>query len=527
MPSIRQSALLLAVLCALQVIAVGALLLLPAGSVLHQPILIAALAMAAGGFAIGGWNAVRVTKERAATLHTARAIAGGQLDSCRNSPAFDTAGEMQSTLQDIATREAQFVRTTGKHAAELAGEAASLAGTSAELVRSSSQTNNKAISVASASEQMSASLAQMSESTNTLSMNFRTVAAAVEEMTASIADVAKNTERSASVAKEAEELAQRSNQSITELDSAAEEIGKVIQVIEDIAEQTNLLALNATIEAARAGEAGRGFAVVASEVKELARQTAEATSDIQRRIAHIQAASREAVTNMGHIGKAITQVNGTARSIAAAVDQQSIATKEIAANVAQSASSSNVVSDGVAQCAQASHEIAQSIADVSGEAQRNARTAGRLEGASANLGQLGAALVEAVRSFSKRTDGFDLLGFQAGHIGWKKRLAEVLAGKTTITERDVSDHHQCALGKWYDTDGKARWGHLTAFRTLHDEHAEFHRLARAIAAAVVKQDLQTAHDDYEKLSDLSVTVVNRLRQLEDEAANSADLVTAR
>ena len=64
----------------------------------------------------------------------------------------------------------------------------------------------------------------------------------------------------------------------------ADEIGKVIEVIQDIAEQTNLLALNATIEAARAGDAGKGFAVVATEVKELAKQTANATIDIRKRI---------------------------------------------------------------------------------------------------------------------------------------------------------------------------------------------------------------------------------------------------
>ncbi|MGH6945986.1 MAG: methyl-accepting chemotaxis protein, partial [Kiloniellales bacterium] len=64
------------------------------------------------------------------------------------------------------------------------------------------------------------------------------------------------------------------------LRSALDKVGQVAQTINAIARQTNLLALNATIEAARAGAAGRGFGVVAGEVKQLARETAEATAEI-------------------------------------------------------------------------------------------------------------------------------------------------------------------------------------------------------------------------------------------------------
>jgi len=81
-----------------------------------------------------------------------------------------------------------------------------------------------------------------------------------------------------SITDEAVSEAKSASDNVDELGKAAQEISKVTEAITEISEQTNLLALNATtIEAARAGEAGKGFAVVANEIKELARQTAEAT----------------------------------------------------------------------------------------------------------------------------------------------------------------------------------------------------------------------------------------------------------
>ena len=64
----------------------------------------------------------------------------------------------------------------------------------------------------------------------------------------------------------------------------ADNIKKIVAVVENIAFQINLLALNANVESARAGKYGKGFAVVANEIKELARQTAEATREIKKQI---------------------------------------------------------------------------------------------------------------------------------------------------------------------------------------------------------------------------------------------------
>ena len=90
------------------------------------------------------------------------------------------------------------------------------------------------------------------------------------------------------VAKDAVNRASDMTHEVEALGVASTAIGDVIKIISSIADQTNLLALNATIEAARAGEVGRGFAVVAGEVKDLARETADATQRVAQQIAGIQ-----------------------------------------------------------------------------------------------------------------------------------------------------------------------------------------------------------------------------------------------
>ena len=71
-----------------------------------------------------------------------------------------------------------------------------------------------------------------------------------------------------------------------------------------------MLALNAAIEAAGAGEAGKGFAVVANEVKELAKQTAEATGEIRQQIGNMQGNMSVAVNAVSGITAVIKEMSG-------------------------------------------------------------------------------------------------------------------------------------------------------------------------------------------------------------------------
>jgi methyl-accepting chemotaxis protein len=131
---------------------------------------------------------------------------------------------------------------------------------------------------------------------------------------------------------------------MTSLDSAAHEIGKVIGIISDIAEQTKLLALNASIEAASAGDAGKGFAVVATEVKELARQTANATQKIHSEVENMQKSVDGSVKAIESIASVIERVNSISQTIAGAVEPQSATIGQISSNI----SSVNIATSGIA-----------------------------------------------------------------------------------------------------------------------------------------------------------------------------------
>jgi methyl-accepting chemotaxis protein len=115
--------------------------------------------------------------------------------------------------------------------------------------------------------------------------------------------------------------------------SSTDQIGRVVGIITEIADQTKLLALNATIEAARAGKSGSGFSVVANEVKELARQTMEATEEIAQIVDRIGEEADNSSTAIQRMAQTIGEVSEIATMVSVAVEEQSATVAEISGSM--------------------------------------------------------------------------------------------------------------------------------------------------------------------------------------------------
>jgi methyl-accepting chemotaxis protein len=272
----------------------------------------------------------------------------------------DELGEVSRLFNLFMDKLQEILRGVSSHTNKLATASQVLLESNKQITIHSGETANQSNSA--------------SRATQTVTQNLQSLSTGAREMTLTIQSISANTNEATKVAASAVGAAQAANATVTKLGDSSAEIGMVIKVITSIAQQTNLLALNATIEAARAGESGKGFAVVANEVKELAKQTAQATEDISRKITAIQMDTKDAVAAIGTVSGVINQINDISATIAAAIEEQSATTNEMTRNANEAATGAGDISaniGGVAQAAegtlaraQESQKAAQELASI-------------------------------------------------------------------------------------------------------------------------------------------------------------------
>ncbi len=351
-------------------------------------------------FSIFAFLAIRSITSR---LHQADAFTEkfgqGNLTVVSGISGTDELGKIGSSLDAMATNLRQMISQVSTNAVNLDSTSGQLLEIAGQVSASSDDVSGRSNSVAAAAEEMSANMTSVAAAVEETSTNVSIMAGAVHEMTGTIGKITQDTENARSITENAVSQSQRASKRVNELGTAASQIGKVTETITEISEQTNLLALNATIEAARAGEAGKGFAVVANEIKELAKQTAEATMDIRENIESIQSSTSVTVTEIGGIADIVNEVNEIVSGIATALEEQAATTQEISENVSQASQGIQEVTENVAQSSIVAGEVASDIAEVNAESVAINSSSTELAGSAEKLNELAGALTTLVKQF--------------------------------------------------------------------------------------------------------------------------------
>lgn len=107
------------------------------------------------------------------------------------------------------------------------------------------------------------------------------------------------------------------------------------------------------------------------------------------------------------------------------------------------------------------------------------------------------------------------------HSSWKFKLRDFLDGKPGLTAAQASNHHECDLGKWPYSEGRAKYGKLPEMVALEKEHEVLHTTVKTIMDLKAAGKVKEAEAEYLKVAPLSTKILDLLTAIESRVARMA------
>lgn len=404
---------------------------------------------------------------------------------------------LSHSINELVTNLRERGSTGLQRVVTLSVEANETAILAADLFSNLRSVDTDAQSVASAAEQMSGSAKEIDVYGKNISEQAQNAQSLTEQGI-------QASEQAAAVMGEIVTSVEESVESVSKLKSFSEQISAISDDIKKIADNTNLLAINAAIEAARAGEAGKGFAVVADEVRRLSGHTKNATTQVT-----------ELTTNLAieaeNVLDAMTRSRTSVEAGDTAIGDVSKIVSEVNENIIQVTKSASQISDALLEQQKAAEDVSEGITRIAGNASESVV---RIEQIMEAMDHVQRVVTEQMGTYgSIKVPNKTIMLAQSDHVIWKKRLANMMAGRTGLHADELADHHSCRLGKWYDLVDDPKITSHPSFKALIGPH----ELVHSHGIQAVKYYNAGQHDaalaEIEEVAKASEVVLSLLRSL--------------
>ncbi|MFK5985502.1 MAG: protoglobin domain-containing protein [Pseudomonadota bacterium] len=304
---------------------------------------------------------------------------------------------------------------------------------------------------------------------------------------------------------------------ITDLNEHLKQIEEITNTVDDLAQQSRMLALNASIESAKAGEAGRGFSVVADEVKELAEQSRQAAAQVKTILTVVNSASVRTV-------QAVTLGNAGADKGAELIERAGSVLQGLNKVINDSALSSQQIVAAIRQETAGIEQIRVAMQEINIITGQFVQATKQTDDAALKFTNNAARLQDMVGHFTIESPDFDFKLARAVHRTWVVRMDSFLSGEESLSEQEAVSHHQCELGKWYDTQGMMLYGHIPQMLELGRVHQQLHDLIKQVVHKSengVKIDKEHIMINVRSLSDKIISHLRAIQKIAESQNKSA------
>jgi methyl-accepting chemotaxis protein len=359
-------------------------------------------------------------------------IGNSETINCLLMPLSDSSQSLFESTETVAGQSSTITKDSGKITAnmDIVASSADAASTNVQMISSTiEQLSSNMDAIAASAEEMSVNMGSVSDNMTSVSTQVETVTSSVTKMSDSLKNISGSTSKALAISEEASINSKENLKAMSQLNYLTQQIDDVLVIIDKLAGQTNMLALNATIEAAGAGEAGKGFAVVASEVKQLSKQTGEASNKISEQIDTIQQHVQISMKHTEDVGKVINEITDINKSISGLVKEQNINAEQIVKAIDEVGNAARDSSVNVTEAAVGVKDITRSTNEASLGAKDAARRSGDAAKGVADIATSSATTAKSIRNIDNAINSIDDSISEAGESAKSTRESVVKFSK--------------------------------------------------------------------------------------------------